>query len=209
MKLLRLALIGAGNRCTALYKADLKKRSAVEIVAVCDTCSEKSEKLASLIEADGRGRPSVYDDYRRCLGEEKPDAVLISTAWEAHLKIAMYAMEAGIAAACEVGGAYSLESLWELVRCYERTGTPIMLLENCCYGRLELLALNMKRLGVLGRLVHCEEAIATIFGKKFRAEPKTGIIAFGNTSAATAKIIRRTRSDPSPNFWISTAATDF
>ena len=47
MKLLRLALIGAGNRCTALYKADLKKRSDVEIVAVCDTCSEKSEKLAS------------------------------------------------------------------------------------------------------------------------------------------------------------------
>ena len=45
MKLLRLALIGAGNRCTALYKADLKKRSDVEIVAVCDTCSEKSEKL--------------------------------------------------------------------------------------------------------------------------------------------------------------------
>ena len=156
MKLLRLALIGAGNRCTALYKADLKKRSDVEIVAVCDTCSEKSEKLASLIEADGRVRPSAYEDYRRCLGEEKPDAVLISTAWEAHLKIAMYAMESGIAAACEVGGAYSLESLWELVRCYERTGTPIMLLENCCYGRLELLALNMKRSGVLGRLVHCE-----------------------------------------------------
>ena len=73
MKLLRLALIGAGNRCTALYKADLKKRSDVEIVAVCDTCSEKSEKLASLIEADGRVRPSAYEDYRRCLGEEKPD----------------------------------------------------------------------------------------------------------------------------------------
>ena len=109
MKLLRLALIGAGNRCTALYKADLKKRSDVEIVAVCDTCSEKSEKLASLIEADGRVRPSAYEDYRRCLGEEKPDAVLISTAWEAHLKIAMYAMESGIAAACEVGGAYRSE----------------------------------------------------------------------------------------------------
>ena len=61
MKLLRLALIGAGNRCTALYKADLKKRSDVEIVAVCDTCSEKSEKLASLIEADGRVRPSAYE----------------------------------------------------------------------------------------------------------------------------------------------------
>lgn len=123
-----------------MYKADLKKRSDVEIVAVCDTCSEKSEKLASLIEGGRTGsslRIRGLSEGPRA--QEKPDAVLISTAWEAHLKIAMYAMEAGIAAACEVGGAYSLESLWELVRCYERTGTPIMLLENCCYGRLELL----------------------------------------------------------------------
>ena len=82
--------------------------------------------------------------------------MVISTAWDSHLDIAMYAMERGIPAGVEVGGAYSLDSLWRLVRCYERSGTPVMLLENCCYGRLELLALNMKRLGLLGKIVYCE-----------------------------------------------------
>ena len=48
-------------------------------------------------------------------------------------------MERGIAVACEVGGAYSIESLWKLVRCYERIKTPVMMRENCCYGQLELL----------------------------------------------------------------------
>jgi predicted dehydrogenase len=65
-------------------------------------------------------------------------------------------MEKGIPVACEVGGAYSIQQLWELVRCYERTKTPIMMMENCCYGRLELLALNMKRLGLLGKISHCD-----------------------------------------------------
>lgn len=67
-------------------------------------------------------------------------------------------MERGIAVVCEVGGAYSIESLWKLVRCYERTKTPVMMMENCCYGQLELLALNMKRLGLLGKIAHCEGA---------------------------------------------------
>ena len=31
-----------------------------------------------------------------------------------------------------------------------------MFLENCCFGKLELLALNMKRAGLFGEIVHCE-----------------------------------------------------
>lgn len=151
-----MALIGAGNRCKGLYRADLKNRADTEYTAICDKYRDKAEALADELEADGRPRPKIYTDYRECLTASKPDAALVSTAWEAHLKVTVYAMELGVAVACEVGGAYSLESLWELVRCYERTQTPVMLLENCCYGRLELLALNMKRLGLLGRIVHCE-----------------------------------------------------
>ena len=33
---------------------------------------------------------------------------------------------------------------------------PVMMLENCCYGRDELMVLNMVRQGVFGEIVHCE-----------------------------------------------------
>lgn len=45
-----------------------------------------------------------------------------------------------------------------LVRAYEETGTELMLMENCCYGRRELMALNMARKGVLGNIMHCSGA---------------------------------------------------
>ncbi len=158
MKTFRMALIGLGQRGEVLYQAALRSREYVEFAAVCDTYADRCENLAAEMEKDGRKRPAIYADFRKCLDEIKPDCVLVSTSWDMHIEVSMYAMERGIAVACEVGGGYSMDSLWQIVRCYERTKTPIMMMENCCYGRMELLALEMKRQGVLGKLVHCEGA---------------------------------------------------
>ena len=65
-------------------------------------------------------------------------------------------MKAGKAVASEVGGAYSVQQCWDLVRAHEETGMPCMLLENCCYGREELMVLNMVKKGIFGSIVHCE-----------------------------------------------------
>ncbi|MBQ9729147.1 MAG: Gfo/Idh/MocA family oxidoreductase [Clostridia bacterium] len=156
MKKFRVALIGVGGRGEGLYRVALKFRDDAEYVAVCDSYIDRCEYIADEMVEDGRPRPKMYTDYIECIDNEELDAIVVATAWEAHLKVTMYAMEKGIAVACEVGGSYSLEALWELVRCYERTKTPIMMIENCCYGQIELLALNMKRLGLLGKIAHCE-----------------------------------------------------
>ena len=50
----------------------------------------------------------------------------------------------------EVGGAYSLKQCYDLVDTYERTKTPFMFLENCCFGRREMMALNMVEKGLFG-----------------------------------------------------------
>jgi hypothetical protein len=65
-------------------------------------------------------------------------------------------MNAGKAVAMEVGGAYAVEQCWELVDTYERTGTPFMFLENCCFGKREMMVLNMVKQGLFGEIVHCE-----------------------------------------------------
>jgi predicted dehydrogenase len=55
-----------------------------------------------------------------------------------------------------VGGANSVEECWELVRMSEKKGVPVMLLENCCYGKEEMTLLRMIREGVFGELVHVQ-----------------------------------------------------
>ena len=82
--------------------------------------------------------------------------MIIATSWQDHVPIAIAAMRRGLYTAFEVGGAYSLDQCWQLVHTQEETGVPCMMLENCCYGRDEMMALHMARLGVFGELVHCQ-----------------------------------------------------
>jgi hypothetical protein len=42
-----------------------------------------------------------------------------------------------------------------MVRTYEETKTPFMFLENCCFGKAELLATSLVRKGKLGEVVFC------------------------------------------------------
>jgi len=72
--------------------------------------------------------------------------------------VAVCAMENGKHALVEVPAAFTVEDCWLLVETSERTGMHCMQLENCCYGEIELLALNLVRKGLLGTLVHGEGA---------------------------------------------------
>lgn len=158
MNKIRLAIIGMGGRGNNLWRGTLQGRDDILCCAICDTDPDFWERdiLLSEIEKHNGFRPNLYENYNELFEKETLDAVIIATGWRSHIEISICAMEHGVAVGCEVGGAYSIDSLWELVHCWERTHTPIMLLENCCWGRMELLALNMKRLGLLGRIVHCE-----------------------------------------------------
>jgi len=69
---------------------------------------------------------------------------------------AIAAMEAGIHVAVEVPAATTLDDCWRLVDTSERTRRHCILLENCCYGWQEMLALNLIRAGVLGVVTHAE-----------------------------------------------------
>lgn len=92
------------------------------------------------------------------LADGEIEAVLICSSWDEHIRMAIQSMRAGKITAMEVGGAYDIEECWELVRTYEETKTPIMLMENCCFDRFELLATSLVRAGKLGEIVHCHGA---------------------------------------------------
>lgn len=153
---LRVAIVGLGNRGISLLKYCILPQPGVNVVAVCDLYDDRIEKGVSMVKETGQPKPKATKDYRELLAMKELDAVLILSAWESHVRIACDAMRAGKYTAIEVGGAYSLSDCWELVRTHEQTGTHCMMLENCCYGREELMVLNMVRKGVFGEIVHCQ-----------------------------------------------------
>ena len=158
-KPVRMGLVGVGNRGTGLVKI-LLEVPGVEIPAICDINEEHLQNAQAIVEKTGRKRPEGYasgaEDYRRLVVREDLDAVITATPWELHTAIAVAAMKAGKYTATEVPAAITVEQCWELVNTSEQTGMPCMMLENDCFGRGALMALNLVEQGVLGELIHCE-----------------------------------------------------
>ncbi len=156
MEQLKFGLVGVSARGFDLLKQVLLPMEDIAVVAVCDRYEDRVVQGQEKIQEESGIQATGYTDYQAMLQQESLDAVLIATAWDTHVDIAIACMESGVAVACEVGGAYSVEECWQLVRCYEKTKTPIMMMENCCYGRNELLVSAMVQKGLFGEIVHCE-----------------------------------------------------
>jgi predicted dehydrogenase len=153
---INIGIIGLGGRGMGLMEACILPRPAVKVVAVCDPYTDRALEAAARVEKAGGAKPFVTGDYRELLALKGLDAALVSSSWTPHVEIACAAMKAGVYTAVEVGGAYSIDDCWRLVHTQEETGTQCMLLENCCYGRYELMILNMVRRGIFGEIVHCQ-----------------------------------------------------
>lgn len=154
---LKIALIGLGQRGVQLLEPMLRMPD-VQITGVCDVYEDRARHAAELVERAGGEAPLETQDYREILALAQLDALVIATSWQCHIEIAIEAMQKGVFTAMEVGGTYDLQECFDLVAAYEATGTPFFFLENCCYGRRELMCLNMARQGAFGEIVHCDGA---------------------------------------------------
>lgn len=153
---IKVGVVGIGKRGLGTIEQVMVPQKGVIVAAVCDVYPDRTKAGADLVEKLTGTRPFETTDASELIALPELDAVVITAAWEAHIPLAIEAMEHGKYAAMEVAGAYTLDQCYELVKTYERTGMPCMFLENCCYGRYELMIQNMVRQGVFGRIVYCE-----------------------------------------------------
>ena len=160
MENLKLGFVGMGQRGMGLLENVLSQFPDVDVTAVCDVYADRTEDAVRRVQEARGYSPAGYTCHSDLIADENVDIVLISAAWEAHVAVAVEAMKAGKVTAMEVGGAYSVEDCWELVRTWEETRAPFMFLENCCYGKEELLATRMVRDGMLGEVVYCHGSYA-------------------------------------------------
>ena len=154
MKDIKIGFIGLGGRGYSLMRWVVLEQGE-QVTAVCDAYEDRTKAGADAVEETGQERPAEYLDYHDVIKDENVNTIIIATAWESHVEIALAAMYAGKATAMEVGGAYELKQCFDLVEAWEKTGTPFMFLENCCFGRRELMVLNMVQKGLFGEVIHC------------------------------------------------------
>jgi hypothetical protein len=159
MNRVRVGLIGIGARGSSLL-GNLLDIDRVEIRALCDVIPERVEQARSRVRQKGQPDPAVFSrgdmDFENLCKRDDIDIVYIATPWEWHVPMAVCAMNQGKHVAVEVPAAITLEECWRLVDTAEQAQRHCLMLENCCYGEIEMLVLGMARQGLFGELVHGE-----------------------------------------------------
>jgi len=157
----RLGLIGTGMRGQVLLK-ELVRRDDVEVVALCDIEPIMLKRGMDMVAKAGKPAPKAYGQdgdvnaWKRLIEQRGLDGVVIATPWEYHAPMAIAAMQAKVAVGCEVVAGITLQDHWDVLKTQVSTGTPYMLLENVCYRRDVMAALQMVRQGLFGELVHLQ-----------------------------------------------------
>lgn len=153
---IKVGVVGLGRRGDIIVQHCLAKMADVDVVTICDGYEPYLEKTAKYFDNEGKKRPKFTTNYDDIVNDEEIDAVVILTGWEDHIPLAKKAMRKGKYTAIEVGCAFDLNECFELLEIHEQTGAQLMMLENCCYGRYEMMALNMVKQGLFGEIVHCD-----------------------------------------------------
>lgn len=160
LETVRIGFIGLGNRGPA-HLTQISKIDGVDIKALCDLRPEKVNAAAKKIEGTSF-KPHLYsgnkDEWKKLCDRKDLDLVIISTSWELHTPMALYAMEQGKHVCVEVPAAKTIKECWQLVETSERTRRHCMMMENTCYGFFELFMLNLARQGFFGEIIHGEGA---------------------------------------------------
>ncbi|MDT7829366.1 Gfo/Idh/MocA family oxidoreductase [Pricia sp. S334] len=156
-----VAFIGVGNRGSSHVKHMAALHPKAKITAICDIRDEYAQKSVDFAKEMGQN-PKKYsgteEAWKDMVKRDDIDLVIISTPWEDHVPMCVYAMQQGKHAAVEVPAAYTVEDCWKLVDTAEETQRNCMMLENVCYGNEELTLLQMVDQGYFGTLTHGEAA---------------------------------------------------
>ena len=160
MKTIRVGLVGLGVR-GGMAMDRLPIIPGVEVAAFCEIRQHLVDKYQAALEKRSLPRAREFvglEAWRDLCAWDGIDVVYICSPWHLHVPIALAAMEGGKHALVEVPAAFTVDECWSLVETAERTGRYCMQLENCCYGEIEMLALNLAREGNLGDVIHGEGA---------------------------------------------------
>ena len=155
----RIGFVGVGGQGAA-HVRNMLQVPGVRVTAICDIVDERVKLMQKWVVEAGQREPVGYSrgprDFERLCETQDVDLVFNSTPWEWHVPVCTSAMKNGKHAATEVPAAMTLDDCWALVEHAEKYRKHCVMMENCNYGRPELMVLNMVRQGVFGEILHAE-----------------------------------------------------
>ena len=189
----RVGIIGTGYRGQSHLEM-LCQRTDTVIVAFADPDKQMLADAQKILKDAGRPAAVEYtngnENFKQLLQRTDIDAVIIATPWEWHIPQALEAIHNGIIPGVEVCGAIKITDCWDIVNASEKTGIPVMCLENVCYRRDVLAVYNMVRKGMFGELLHLQGGYEhDLRGVKFN-DGKTAYnsgVEFGEKGLSEAK----------------------
>lgn len=139
----------------------LLNRDDVNVVAICDINDQMLQSAKNSITKSGKKAAQIFtgsnDAYKKLLELKNLDAIIIATPWEWHTPMILDAINAGIKyIGTEVVLGITLEDHWSVVRAAEKANAHVSMLENVCYRRDVMAALNMVREGLFGEILHLQ-----------------------------------------------------
>ncbi len=189
----RVGIIGTGYRGQSHIEM-LCQRTDTVIVAFADPDKQMLADAQKILKEAGRPAAIEYnngnENFKQLLQRTDIDSVIIATPWEWHIPQAIEAIHNGIIPGVEVCGAIKITDCWDIVNASEKTGIPVMCLENVCYRRDVLAVYNMVRKGMFGELLHLQGGYEhDLRGVKFN-DGKTAYnsgVEFGEKGLSEAK----------------------
>ena len=163
--------------------------------ALCDMRPEAVEESRKwLVDRKKPGAMREYkgreDSWKGVCDDPDVDVVYICAPAGLHAEMELYALGAGKHVMIEVPGAQTIDECWAIVEAAEKARRHCMMLENCVYGEMEMLAWNLCHLGLLGTLTHAEGAyihnlvwrhLENSFRNKGKYRPGDVVRKYGNT----------------------------
>ena len=191
---IRLGFIGVGGRGRSHVNNALQRKD-VDVIAVCDIDPISIKDTNDLFKTLSKPMPQVYTGdnyaYKKMLERKDLDGVIIATPWEWHKPMIIDSIESGLKyVGTEVVLGISLEDHWEVVRAAEKHNANVMMLENVCYRRDVMAAMNMVRQGLFGEIIHLQGGYQhNLRGVKFNNgdNPANSEVEFGAKANGEAR----------------------
>ncbi len=158
---LKTAIVGCGQIADG-HISEVQKLTRAEVVAVCDLEILMAEQAASR-----HGVPRYYDKLEQMLEKEQPDVVHITTPPQAHLPLAVSAIDAGCHVYVEKPFTPSYKETKQLVEYAREKGRKLTIGHIYYFDPPALTLRELVGQGVIGDPVHVESFYGYSLGGSF------------------------------------------
>tara|TARA_R110000868_G_scaffold128441_2_gene336563 strand:- start:600 stop:1778 length:1179 start_codon:yes stop_codon:yes gene_type:complete len=144
---INIAIIGTGDRGTGLTGA-INRIKNLNVTACCDVLPFRLENGLNKVDGKAKG----YSDYRKVLDDKTIDAVLVSTPFSTHSKIALDALDAGKHVYCEKTMAKGYDGITNLIDKVDGTNLVFQTGHQYHSSRLYTHVVDLIKSGKIGKI---------------------------------------------------------